>query len=115
MSDEDVTLSPAHGDEAMEVAEGAPGGEERREEAEEGGRGKKDERKKAARGKRMTPSQRMLQFPGEFFIQGTEMWCISCQATVDHREKATPKRHLEGAKHMANKKKRLQAVMTPAQ
>ena len=66
MSDEDVNLSPAHGDEA-EGHKGASGGEESAGGAEGAKKGK--EKKKAVRGKRMSPAQRMVQFPGEFLFR----------------------------------------------
>ena len=74
---------------------------------------RKETRGTGQRGKKVTVQQRMAQFPGEFFLQGEEMWCVACQCPVGFKESTTSKNHLLSGRHIAQKKKRTLAVVTP--
>lgn len=65
------------------------------------------------RGCKMTCAKRMLQFPGEFIQQGSDMWCIACQAVVDFRQSTTAKHHLASERHRKNKQKMAKQVISP--
>lgn len=73
----------------------------------------KAENKPQRRGVKMTPAKRMKDFPGEFFQQGEEMWCIACQCPVDYRQISFSKYHLKGTKHLKNKKELGKQVSLP--
>lgn len=74
---------------------------------------KKKPQKEKRRGSRITVKARMAQFPGVFMQQGSEMWCIVCQCTVNHKESTFAKKHLKSERHLKNNKLHSEVVTTP--
>ena len=56
------------------------------------------------RGNKVTVASRMKQFPGHFFQQGNEMWCIVCQVPVDYTQVPFAKSHLGSDRHGERKR-----------
>ena len=100
-SEDDVFVSaPLETEGGMQAAaEGPKGPPPKKRKTEKG-------REESRRGIRITPGKRMLDFPGEFFERGDEMWCIACQSPVGFRQATTAKHHLASATHLKNKRKR---------
>ena len=66
-----------------------------------------------SRGTKITVASRMKEYPGKFFQQGNEMWCIACQKKVDHTQVPFAQRHLESKRHEKAQEKHDKLVEVP--
>lgn len=53
-----------------------------------------------------TTSDRLKEFPNDFYIDNRFFMCRACEVAVDHIRKSTVINHLKSAKHCAQKARR---------